>query len=276
MLDHEDKQKTDDWCRWHLNHKSIHILITNICNLACGGCHQHCGRIPKEKLFFIDLEELTWVIDWIIAHTQAKRIGIFGGEPSIHPKYEEILDLFRSYKEKAQFVIFTNNYLKQVEPQSGPQMFFPKGEDNIVYWVSPKDNPDFRFEPTLVAPIDIYGEQDKEFYWNLAKANCHQWNHCHCLIMHKRAYICETAGGMDNMTGENNGWELKWGEKSYDRSEEEIRAQASHFCHRCAWCLPADIKNNFTQRISDPTLVTISNINLVKKDVVVVATKTNL
>lgn len=252
----------EDKCRDHLNQKPINILITNVCDLACGGCHQHCGRIPKDKLFFIDEVELKWVIDWILAHTKASSIGILGGEPTIHPKYNAFLDLFRTYKGKTHFTIFTNNRLKVYNV-----------EENINYYIAPKDNPEDRFVPTLVAPVDVYGEQDKIWYWhNLTKKHCYMWSNCNSLIIQKRAYLCEASGAIDTLTGENHGWELKWGENAFDHSEEEISEQASHFCYRCAWCLPDDVKDKFHQRISDSTLVTISNINLLKKDIVVVNT----
>jgi hypothetical protein len=246
--------------------------------LACGGCQQQCGRIPKDKLFFIDEQELKWVIDWILAHTNHSWIGILGGEPTIHPEYNAFLDLFRTYKGRACFCIYTNNRLKHIKPYSPDQMFHNGDiDDNLYYWVSPKDKPARSFVPTLVAPIDFYGEQDdKTWYWQLAKKNCHCWHKCPAVIIHKRAYICEVVGPIDTLTGEDNGWELKWGERTLDKSEQEISEQAAHFCHRCAFCLPNNIRNNFPQRISDPSFVTISNANLLNKDVIVVATKTEL
>ena len=41
----------------HLKNKTAHIVITNVCNLTCGGCHQHCGNFEKSQLWLISPEE---------------------------------------------------------------------------------------------------------------------------------------------------------------------------------------------------------------------------
>lgn len=242
----------EDACRQHLLRQRINLLVTNVCNLSCGGCTQSCGQIHKDKLFFIDLDEMKWVIDWVLSHTMHRFLGIFGGEPTLHPKYEEMLDLLRSYRGTMMFMVYSNGRRPPYNV-----------EENIFYCIDQKDaNTDRFYVPTLVAPIDIYGNQDKKSYWELTKQNCHIWNHCACIIMHKRAYACEIFAAFDTMSDENHGWELKWGENAFDKSEDEIKEQAAHYCYRCGWCLPQDIKNKFHQKIDHPPLVTISNIDL--------------
>lgn len=41
----------------HLLKKRTHIVITNVCNLSCGGCHEFCGHFEKDKLWFISPED---------------------------------------------------------------------------------------------------------------------------------------------------------------------------------------------------------------------------
>ena len=74
--------------------KKIYIEITNICNLKCSFCSKD-NRI-KESISLTNMEELLKKIndytDYVYLHVK--------GEPLLHPKLKEILDLCEKYHKK--------------------------------------------------------------------------------------------------------------------------------------------------------------------------------
>ena len=83
--------------------KKIYIEITNICNLNCSFCSKD-NRI-KESISLTNIEELLKKIndytDYVYLHVK--------GEPLLHPKLKEILDLCEKYHKKVN--ITTNETL---------------------------------------------------------------------------------------------------------------------------------------------------------------------
>jgi organic radical activating enzyme len=245
----------------HLREKVVNILVTNICNLSCGGCSQQCGYIPKEKLWNIPIDQLKWNIDLLIDARKGDpgTIGFFGGEPTLHPQFKDMVELTQSYK-KVNFIIYSNG--------RDPKKIDNK-KTNIEWRVDPKDkNSEVggrgqMFLPTQVASQDLLKIADKRFYWKKAQKDCGMWNHCYCMIYNNKAYFCEIAASWDIMNDENHGWPLKWGVDPFAKTEEEIAAQAENFCYRCGWCLTKEelIKNKIPQQlVRDPTLVTHINM----------------
>lgn len=56
-----------------LLNKEVHVFVTNVCNLSCGGCHQMCGNIPKKKLFFASVDDIEWMICHLIENSLVKK-----------------------------------------------------------------------------------------------------------------------------------------------------------------------------------------------------------
>lgn len=222
----------------HLLRKEVHIFITNVCNLSCGGCHQMCGKIPKDRLFFSPIDEIEWAIDHLIKNSLIKkRICIFGGEPTLHPDFKKILEMISS--KKTNFAIFTNGRLTQHEKNK--EEFFVdqiSGIQNVIYYVDKKNNPMRQFVQTWNSPKDFYKIEDNSWYFKeLAKKNCFIWNNCRSIVYNKHAYGCVNFPTIDILTGENHGWEMIEGEDAFARTNEEIEEQAKHYCYRCGHCM---------------------------------------
>ncbi len=83
--------------------KKIYIEITNICNLSCSFCsqdHRIKETISLEKMEMI-LQKINDYTDYIYLHVK--------GEPLLHPKLKEILDLCSKYHKQVN--ITTNGTL---------------------------------------------------------------------------------------------------------------------------------------------------------------------
>lgn len=249
-----------------------YITITNVCNLSCGGCSQLCGHFEKEKLWFISLGQLRVNIEAMSRYV-SKEIYIFGGEPTLHPEFDEIKKLLYSFAD-CRFIIFSNGRLHRKE-----DVRLDIGQNRIGGWASDTRNVrfliDFKmeygkdgipmkmFNPTLVAPIDVLGIEDRDYYWQQAKRHCICWNKCGTTIYNDKAYICEVAPAIDHLAGESNGWPVVPGEDPFDRTDEEIAEQARKFCYRCAAGYSNDRDIIADQRICDKSLVSKTNMSLI-------------
>ena len=110
------------------------IELTNACNFKC----KHCYLGSKNKIKYIDKNDLFKILE------ELKKMGcvsliITGGEPLLHPDFEEIY----VYAKKLGFLItlFTNGYLIN---------------DKIVELLN-------KYKPVMVE-ISLYGVDDKSYY----------------------------------------------------------------------------------------------------------------
>ncbi|MBW9156079.1 MULTISPECIES: radical SAM/SPASM domain-containing protein [Clostridium] len=83
--------------------KKFYIEITNVCNLCCSFCPQ-TQRSPE----FMTLETFSKILDQIKPHTDYIYFHV-KGEPLMHPKLDEFLDL--SYEKGFKVNITTNGTL---------------------------------------------------------------------------------------------------------------------------------------------------------------------
>jgi MoaA/NifB/PqqE/SkfB family radical SAM enzyme len=287
-----------------LNNKFYSINVTNACNLACGGCNQLCGLFPKEKIWFISLDQLKNSINGFIEYKkhnwhrsdykdENKFCGLYGGEPTIHPEFNEILNILYSY-EDLPFCIYTNGRTFKREMdliditvhtsreissqtmklnmnrQSSFKVLhqFHTHEKNVAYRIDFK-NKDFRskFSPTLCAPCDWQdSNKSKAQYVEQAKKVCYQWNNCEHSIYNGKAYACHLAAAMDFMFYESShGWDLQEGKNPFDKNDQEINKQLENFCYRCGYNLDKGLNgfedfSGVNQYAHKKTLATKTNL----------------
>lgn len=91
--------------------KTVHLYITNECNLNCEKCHYRNSSDPKEEISFNTIKGL--FKEW--KQYGLTSIAIGGGEPLLHPSITEIVDLGR---EMGFFMAVTTNgtELKEIKP----------------------------------------------------------------------------------------------------------------------------------------------------------------
>jgi organic radical activating enzyme len=274
----------------HIGKKITHIVVTNVCNLTCGGCHQHCGNFEKKQLWFISPEEFSECIkilkmpeNRLPVHNPnyITKISIFGGEPTIHPRWDDLLKIMeknedvlfrvstngRSFKDiknpNDNFKINVSTLKKIIDIEKGDK----KADKNIHYIIDPKDEEkvkNYDFVPVMVAPIDLYPEKNKKYFWTKAQRDCGIWRFCSKAIYNGKAYFCEVAASIDWLFDNGaNGWELN--DSPFKKTKEEIAEQAEKFCYRCAWCIKYDpALENYKQKIGEPTLISDTNNNFPK------------
>lgn len=87
-----------------MNIKTVYVEITNQCNLNCSTCYNRSGLNTKRKE--LSLEQIEDIINIFIPYG-LKRFLFSGGEPTLHSKFEKILDLVDKYPQ-ITFGVVTN------------------------------------------------------------------------------------------------------------------------------------------------------------------------
>lgn len=86
------------------------IIFTNYCNLNCQYCF--AGKIKQENPQNITEQQLTTILNWLGSTPSfiLNKIGIIGGEPTLHPQFinriEQLTDFLEQKQISAQ--LFTN------------------------------------------------------------------------------------------------------------------------------------------------------------------------
>lgn len=103
------------------------IILTEYCNLQCPYCF--ASKMIEEKTDDtknISLEQLDIILKWLLPSTTSlERIGLIGGEPTLHPQFKEILGKINSFNEftNTPSIVFTNGInLSEFLPVIGPNM----------------------------------------------------------------------------------------------------------------------------------------------------------
>lgn len=98
------------------------IAITNYCNLQCPYCF--ANDFVQENKENITVEQLERILEFI-GREPTHRIGIIGGEPTLHPQLKHILHLTQNFArqhDNIPIVIFTNGinmdaFIKDIGPK---------------------------------------------------------------------------------------------------------------------------------------------------------------
>ena len=94
-----------------INFSKIELEITSLCNLRCNNCDRACGQAPSSQE--MSLEEIRQFISESIQHNkQWAKIAVQGGEPMLHTRIREVLEILVEYKRNFSpqtFIRLTTN-----------------------------------------------------------------------------------------------------------------------------------------------------------------------
>ena len=224
----------------------IHVEITNACHLRCANCTRHLGH--HDKPFFMTLEQVENAIDSLEGFEG--RIGLMGGEPFMHPKIKEILEIFGKKTKRRQRQLWTAGYKRKEYNELITKYF---DEDRVSF--NDHTTPG-KHQPLLVAIKDVV--ENREIADELI-SNCwvqEQWS---ASITPKGGFFCEVAGSLDHLMNGPGGVKIKkgWWKKSLDAFKNQMK----NSCENCSACIPLpDESDGFGGR-NGPTTDTISRSN---------------
>ena len=203
----------------------IQIEVTNACDLRCANCTRFVGH--HRKPFFMDLDMVRRGIESLLDFPG--RIGLMGGEPTVHPKFAEICKIYQELIPDRRKREFWTNGCKWAEYKSVILETFDP--DLIAY--NDHSTPDGKHHPLLVAIKDVV--KDEARMWSLID-NCWVQRKWSASITPKGAFFCEIAAAMDHLFDGPGGWPVEKG--WWKRLPPEFRDQVERCCPNCGAAVP--------------------------------------
>jgi hypothetical protein len=211
---------------------TIQIDVTNACPNMCANCTRFVGH--HKKPFFMDLETVERALKSV--ENAPNRIGLMGGEPTMHPQFAEICELYRKIiPDKRRRGFWTSGY-KWKEYERDIRKTFDT--DRIVY--NPHEDKDEGWhQPLLVSSDEII--EDKELMWKLID-NCWIQRRWSPTITPKGCFFCEVAGAFDMLFDDEGGYPIEKG--WWKKTPEQFQDQVKHYCVMCSAAIPLEIPSN--------------------------------
>ena len=226
--------------------KVIQVEVTNACAHSCSNCTRFCGQHAKP--FFMDLDTFRRAIDSLEGFQGV--VGIIGGEPTLHPQFDQLLDYYaakipepRPYSFIRQPVAAFHEYSRMVKYQRGRRRglfsslgngyyrHFEQIQDTFPYQ-SINDHSSVNTHQAILITRKELGIPDRE--WFTLRDNCWIQNLWSAAITPKGAFFCEIAGSLDMLFGGPGGWPIEpgwWKRKPRDFADQ------LHWCEMCSVAL---------------------------------------
>lgn len=202
----------------------IQIEITNACVNQCANCTRLVGH--TEKPFFMSLDFFKKAVDSLVDYP--KMVGIMGGEPLLHPQFEEMAV-----------------YLKEKIPdriRCGLWSTLPPGKKKYASLIADvfgnvllndHTHPELYHHPVLVAARET-GLDDFSQWYLIDK--CPVQNVWSGSITPKGAFFCEVAAALDMVFQGPGGWQVEPG--WWKKTPRDFVGQMNAVCPRCGVALP--------------------------------------
>jgi uncharacterized Fe-S cluster-containing radical SAM superfamily protein len=176
---------------------SIEIDITYVCNLRCQNCNRSITQAPEKVHMPIEMIR-DFVRDSIAQNKRWRSIRILGGEPTLHPRFIDIINELRQYRKFAPdctIRVITNGYGKAVNA-----ILRQIPSDVVIENSAKEGNVQPSFGPFNLAPADDPAFRSAD-YTN----GCAIMKECGMGLNPTGYYQCAVAGGIDRVIGKNLG-----------------------------------------------------------------------
>lgn len=205
--------------RYIRSHSLIELDITYRCNLHCINCNRSCKQAPSTKQITIEQVQM-FIKESIEKNIKWERIGVLGGEPTLHPDVLEILSLLIEYKKNSHsnvnIVLYTNGYGNKVAD------VLSKVPIDIEITNSKKTSERNKFYPFNKAPRDSILFKNADF-----SNGCTITSYCGIGLTPYGYYCCSIAGSIDRVFG------FDMGRKELPSTNDAMVDQLKVFCKLC-------------------------------------------
>lgn len=197
----------------------IEIDITYLCNLHCLNCNRSVSQ-ARESLHMTIATVEAFVRDSLARAVGWRRIRVLGGEPTLHPEFERVIEVLRIYTKVHSDCILevvTNGYGDRVD---NALKRLPK-----EVWVdnSRKTAPvQPHFGPFNLAPCD-----DRRYSGADYTNACVVARDCGMGLTPQGYYPCAVAGGIDRILGGRHGL------KELPADDDDMLEAAAALCRLC-------------------------------------------
>lgn len=202
----------------------IQIEITNVCHLSCSHCTRGVPHVPAPAFAKLDFvrQALDSLTGW------RKGVGCTGGEPTLHPRFAEICELYRSRFPKHQCGLWTSGGPGYERHRALIERTF-----GIINYNDHKS-------PTYHHPILLAAEEcvpDAALREELID-NCWVQLHWSPIITPRGAFFCEVAATIDLLRNGPGGYPLAPG--WWDKDVAGFSDQRARYCSQCSMALPLE------------------------------------
>lgn len=210
-----------------MNAPRVQIEITDSCTRSCANCSRFCGH---KRPFFMDMYTFRDAVDSLVGMPNCGEIdcGIMGGEPLLHPKFEEICDYALSKIPRERLGLWTQL------PKG-----FEKYREVIVrtfkhVFVNDHTRSDIMHHPGLVGVEEYEPDRNKMFRlidqcWAQAS-----WS---ASINPRGAFFCEIAAARAMLFEDGaSAWKVEPG--WWWRTPKDFTGQIERYCPGCGFPAP--------------------------------------
>ena len=201
------------------SHDFVEIDITYRCNLKCFNCNRSCSQAPSRAELpvaviagFIE-QSLARGVPW-------KRIRLLGGEPTLHSRIFEIVDLLSDYQAHhnpgVRLVIGTNFYGRAVH------RVLARLPGNVRIQSTLKTSRNNLFKPFNMAPCDRAG-----YRWADFAGGCRIISECGLGLTPSGYYMCAVAGGIERL------FHYRLGRERLPAADDDLTDQMAAYCRLC-------------------------------------------
>ena len=196
----------------------IELDITWACNLRCFNCNRSCEQAPTGE--GMTVEQVARFVDESLAAGQRwQRIRVLGGEPTLHPRFFDILGELLRYRDAVPDVVIEVATHGHGERTRAVLAKLPAG---VAVEDTRKEGPEQPFQAFNVAPVDVPAYAGADF------ANgCPVTEVCGVGLGPYGYYPCAVAAGIDRVFG------LDLGRKRLPADDDDLHDQLRALCRLC-------------------------------------------
>ncbi|MBI5241662.1 MAG: hypothetical protein HY926_14410 [Elusimicrobia bacterium] len=232
----------------------IQIDITNVCARRCAHCTRFCGHHARPAM--MDFETFKKAVDSLRDFPGI--VGITGGEPTLHPRFEEFVRYYRSvigsdpdssgsYPPQSDFMGYLIAERMDILRHNHRGLFTSLGEKYYehleliqdtfgVQIVNDHSHPS-RHSALLLTRAEL-GIPDAE--WLRLRDDCWVQKYWSASVTPKGAFFCEVAGALDALSGGSGGWPIEpdWWTRTPADFVEQLK-----WCELCGAALPTPLRD---------------------------------
>jgi hypothetical protein len=217
------------------------------CHLACAHCTRAIGHHRKPSFMSLDMiREAITSLDGFEG-----QIGCMGGEPALHPKFPEVLSIWREMVPRRNRSLWTSGWKWDEYKPIIMETFDP----DLVHY-NDHTQETGRHSPLLVAIEEVVDDPDLRA---TLIENCPFQLHWSAAITPLGGYFCEIAaaqGALFNIPGYpiEPGW--------WKKTPADFKDQVDTFCGKCSGALPMPSYSDGRGGRDGPTVDLVSPGNL--------------
>jgi hypothetical protein len=205
-------------------------IVVGACHLACANCTRFIGHHRKPQFMSLDM------VRKAIASLDGfeGRVGCMGGEPTLHPQFREVLEIYREMLPKDKREFWTSGWKWDEYRDDILETFH---ESRIAF--NDHSQSTGRHAPLLVAIDEVV--EDEELRRILIN-NCPFQARWSASITPKGAFFCEIAAAQDWLLDGPGGYPIEPGWWRKDSSQ--FADQVQTYCGNCSGALPLEPRSD--------------------------------